>query len=189
MRAGWRAVCTAALALGVFAPTALAVPTLNGEELQGSALPACNSGGFTSGTATGPYAGTFAENVSGTFTGDAATSTFSSTFTIKSGATTITGTKTGTAWAALCVGAGPSFTNAFAAYDASWTTMKKTALPGILGFRTTYSDSGTSHVHWGSSTIPFHEQYTSSLAQAAVSKCELVLLNLVALPVPVNLCT
>ena len=64
--------------------------TLSGASSQGNSR-ACLSPTFSvSGTATGPYAGSFTE--SGTW--DPLSFTFSATFTITAGTTTITGTKT-----------------------------------------------------------------------------------------------
>jgi hypothetical protein len=86
-----------ALVLAVALPaTASAVSTLTGENLNGVSFSgnsfACPSPTYNvSGTATGPYPGTFTE----TGTWNQGTGAFSATFTITSGTTTITGSKSG----------------------------------------------------------------------------------------------
>jgi len=83
-----------ALALAVSPASASAVSTLTGESFSGISSPgnpgACPSPTFSvSGTATGPYPGTFAE--SGSFA--PGPSSFSATFTTASATTTISGSK------------------------------------------------------------------------------------------------
>src|SRR5947208_105288 len=86
-----------ALGLVVALPaTASAASTLTGENLTGASFSGnsftCPSPTYNvSGTATGPYLGTFTE----TGTWNQGTGAFSATFTITSGTTTITGSKSG----------------------------------------------------------------------------------------------
>jgi hypothetical protein len=94
-----------ALALAVSPATASAVSTLTGEHLSAQAVfppsicfPASRPYSYTvSGTATGPYPGTFTETGSGTAggLGGPGPATLSASFTIHSGNFLITGTKTG----------------------------------------------------------------------------------------------
>ena len=90
--------------LGVPAASAQAgPPTLSGEELSASTLVTgavnCNSSGpfsFTAlGTATGPYAGTFSETVSGdALSGQTISGDYTASFTITSATGDVTGTET-----------------------------------------------------------------------------------------------
>jgi hypothetical protein len=96
-----------ALVLAVALPaTASAVSTLTGEKFNASGGPlgvACQTDGpysyTASGTATGPYPGTFTETGSGTVTagpqGVSGSMTLSASFTIHSGDFLITGSKSG----------------------------------------------------------------------------------------------
>jgi hypothetical protein len=134
--------------------TAAAVPTLTGESLRVSGAGFtgtfdCSTGGSynASGTATGPYAGTFQE--SGGF---GPLPILSATFTITSGTTTITGTKQQSeplfGCPPLSVGAQR------AAYTATIQTTNGS-----------FHDRGMSvvGVDWGENTLD--ETFTSSLAE------------------------
>jgi hypothetical protein len=182
------AACVGVFATAVFAPAALAVPTLTGEALQGNGLP-CDAGGVTTGTATGPYPGTFtAKGTTSGALGDPALRKASSSFTIRSGATTITGSASGQAQY-LCTVFSGSVQHTFApaaAYQARWTVTKSSALPGVLATRATYTDHGLSSFSW--TVNAFFADYTSAQAQATLARCELVLLNLISLQLPASNC-
>ena len=141
-----------------------------------------SASGTASGAATGPYPGTFSEQGSYTQTGPGSSGTLSASFTINSGARTITGTKTGTANGICTVG--PNIGGSVP-YTARWQVTQGNAL---LATRATYTDHGTSSISWlvfstlGQSNL--QETFTSSQSKATVAKCELVLLNRIALPIP-----
>jgi hypothetical protein len=110
----WRLAAVAALAAGLLGPAVIGVPaasaqaappTLAGEQLTGpqpgtigiSCSSNSGTGSFsftTSGTATGPYPGTFTETGSGTVNPAARLASYTATFTIDSAAGEVTGTDT-----------------------------------------------------------------------------------------------
>ncbi len=106
MRLSFIATAIVVLALVIPAPAQSASPTLTGETLSGSATSVSNSctsrtsGGTViatySGTASGPFPGTFTETLTAQFPPDPVVSSVrkvSATFTITSGTTTVTGRK------------------------------------------------------------------------------------------------
>jgi hypothetical protein len=145
------------VAPGGFAQAAAA--TLTGETLTGTSITTstCTSGNNfgvdyeSSGTATGPYPGTFSESGTVTVTNGQVTA-FSASFTIHSGTTTITGTKSlapgGTGVCHDITGTGGF--NANASYTASIQA------PGE-----TTTDSGVSQVSGGTPEFPFIETFVS----------------------------
>ena len=146
-----------ALALAVSPASGSAVSTLTGESFSGISSPgnpgACPSPTFSvSGTATGPYPGTFAE--SGTFA--PGPSSFSATFTTASGTTTISGSK--------AVGAGLSSSCGIFASIAQGPVPYTATIHTSTG---NYADQGSSDagVFTGSSGTSLIENFTSSLAQ------------------------
>lgn len=191
--------CVAAIGLGLFAPSAQAMPTLTGETLilQGaSTVRGCTDGNVTYAvgyfTGDGPYVGTFSEEgrvhvesvnpmnpteVAGPINVD---------FTIHSGALTITGTKSNSASnPATCNGSGSTISAGPMQYSAQWTTTKGNAL---LATRARYADQGTSTMSTTIFGFDVDETYTSSLDEAKLVKCELVVAGLLALPLPASSC-
>ncbi len=129
---------TVALVLAVSPATASAVSTLTGESFIGSSSSGnsglCPSPTFSvSGTATGPYPGTFTE--SGIWTAPPfppppishAKDTFSATFTITSGTTTISGSTRAIAPGGLFCGFGAHADFGFAGVPLSYTATIHTA--------------------------------------------------------------
>jgi hypothetical protein len=152
-----------ALSLGTVLPIAAAtVSTLTGETLTGSStLPTnsqlCPTPTYTvSGTASGPYPGSFVET--GTILGPGGV--LNANFTITSGSTVVTGSKTQapTRWRASCasLGFGDGSFHGAALYTATISTPTGT-----------YHDEGTSNVDVTITvlTATLTETYTSSLAQ------------------------
>ena len=153
-----------ALRVGTVLPIAAAtVSTLTNETLSGSSTsptnsPLCPATYSISGTASGPYRGSFAET--GTIL--APGSILSANFTIVSGGTTVTGSKKQSApFRASCVGGvggvlGDASYHGSAVYTATITTPTGT-----------YHDEGTSTVDVTISglTAMLTESFTSSLAQ------------------------
>jgi hypothetical protein len=165
LRRGQRLILSAglglALMLGTVLPIAAAtVPTLSGETLSGSSTSPTNFGlcpsvTYTvSGTASGPYPGTFVET--GTISGPTLTANFS----ITSSGTTVTGSLTqGSRFTASCGPASGGY-NGDAAYTATISTPSGT-----------YHDEGTSTLNVTINTLSatLTESFTSSLAQPAPS--------------------
>jgi hypothetical protein len=151
------------LAVGLSSATA-AVSTLTGENLNGvSALGnshACNTPTFSvSGTATGPYAGTFTETGSWSVVPD----TFGAMFTITSGTTTIIGSKSGSLTAP---GDAVSCKNTAASAFAIVTDLQYSAT--IHSPSGVFHDEGKSTVQaeiTGAGAATLTENFTSSLAQ------------------------
>jgi hypothetical protein len=179
------ALCVAVVGLGLVVPSALAAPSLQGEKLNGDgnyqvACDGPNKLSYTvSGSASGPYPGTFTE----TGSADSGTGTFTANFTIKSGSTTITGAKGNISPSvnASCAGSGlVSFFN----YSATWTQTTGNALIAVRG---SYADKGSGGVQGGDPPNVFAENYVSQ-PQATVVKCELVLLGSVVIPIQLNVC-
>jgi hypothetical protein len=155
-----------ALALAVPA-NASAVPTLTGEHLSASVdfppsvcFPAIAPYSYTvSGTATGPYPGTFTETGSGTVEGVGAgqgPATLSASFTIHSGNFLISGTKSG--------GSGTGCLGEFgdSRVDVSGLSYQAT----IRTSTGNYADQGTSHAFMRMSPFAgtgLAEDFTSSL--------------------------
>jgi len=148
------------LALAVSPASASAVSTLTGEQLSASAGPVqvgCQRGGpysyTASGTANGPYPGTFTETGSGTSAGNGP-ATLSASFTIHSGDFLITGSKSGSA-------SGCRETS-----DAFVVTISGLAYQATIHTSTaSYADQGTSagFVGKGPSSFNLLENFTSSL--------------------------
>src|SRR6476620_7746476 len=148
------------LAVGLLPAVASAASTLTGESFNGSSSSgnsgACPTPTFAvSGTATGPYPGTFTESGSWTVL----QFEFNATFTTASGTTTITGSKTlGLASSQRCS-------------DTSGASENTTGAPYTATIHTpsgNFHDEGTSDVHItitaaGAATLT--ENFTSSLAQ------------------------
>jgi hypothetical protein len=146
------------LAVGLLPAIASAASTLTGENLSGSSAsgntPFCPAATWSvSGTATGPYPGTFSE--SGTSApGGGGTN---ATFTINSGTTTITGSKSTTDSACLISGSNFSMTLSGVPYTATIHTPSGN-----------FHDEGTSAVNVAitpSGAATLTESFTSSLAQ------------------------
>jgi hypothetical protein len=152
------------LALGLSSAAAATVSTLTGETLSGSSSQgnerACLNPTFSvSGTATGPYPGTFTE--AGTWA--PLSSSFSATFTITSGTTTITGSKT--------VSRGtPGLSGTFDC-GADPSTFDVTGVPYTATIHSpngSFHDEGVSTVYiaiTGSGAATLTESFASSLAQ------------------------
>jgi len=153
-----------ALSLGVSSAAAATVPSLTGETLTGASAQgnehACLTPTFSvSGTAAGPYPGTFTE--SGTWAPLA--SSFSTTFTVTSGTTTITGSKTFSRTT-------PGLSGFFDC-GADPTTMALTGVPFTATIDTPngqFHDEGTSSVDaliFASGAATLTETFTSSLSE------------------------
>ena len=154
-----------ALALTVALPaSASAASTLTGENFSGSSASgnshACNTPTFSaSGTATGPYAGTFTEAGSWSVVPD----TFGAQFTITSGTTTIIGSKSGSLTAP---GDAVSCKNTAASAFAIVTDLHYSAT--IHSPSGVFHDEGKSTVQaeiTGAGAATLTENFTSSLAQ------------------------
>ena len=152
------------LALGVPSAAAATVPSLTGETLTGASAQgnerACLTPTFSvSGTATGPYSGTFTE--SGTWAPLAFS--FSTTFTVTSGTTTITGSK---AFSRSTPGL-----SGFFDCGADPTTMDLTGVPFTATIDTpngSFHEEGTSSVDvliFASGAATLAETFTSSLSE------------------------
>jgi large repetitive protein len=126
-------------------------PTLSGEELSASTLVTgavnCNSSGpfsFTAlGTATGPYAGTFSETVSGdALSGQTISGDYTASFTITSATGDVTGTET--------------LTSTISGGDACYQDPTDFSIGGGSDYQATiqpsgggtYTDQGTSYFNW-----------------------------------------
>jgi hypothetical protein len=189
----------AACALGLVASPAVAAQTLDGETLLG--MPTIGGSTCTgeflqttaydvSGQATGPYPGTFSEHgdfqkyTSGPAVGSSA-GTVTARFTIRSGATTITGTKSGEGFAGLCPVV--SLTAPSISYSASWTATRRGPVP-LTRTRATYRNTGFSAISLdGSSPGSFSETFSSRQSAPTLVRCEL-LVDGVAVPVLLGLC-
>ena len=151
---------TVTLGFGAALPaTASAQSTLTGENLIGSSqgnVFSCAPSYSVSGTATGPYAGTFSE--SGSW--DQAFN-FAATFTIASGTTTITGSKGPgvLSGGTRCGTAPPAVLNASVRYTATIHTPNGN-----------FHDEGTSSLTQttGSGSATLTESFTSSLTEAVL---------------------
>ena len=197
MRIAFRVLCVAAMGLGVLAPAALAVPTLNGEQLSQFVFPSSEVGCqddvvsySVAGSADGPYPGTFTEtgrlrieSHPNPMVPNDGRGPFSASFTIRSGALTITGTKSDPDAFGSCGGQGTIFTGDMP-YSAQWTITKGNALVAVRG---TYTDRGTSRfLTFG--VGHFEEGYTSSQSRATLVRCQLVVAGAVAVPIPRSRC-
>lgn len=146
-------------------------PTLTGETLTGGSgggLVFCrNTGSFSftiSGTATGPYPGTFTESVTGTVNPTFTLATFSATFTIHSATGDVTGTKTYT-------GPSPRICYQDANDVAILGTIPTTYQATIHTANGNYADHGTSATGFfrSSGTVnQFNETFASSQTQATL---------------------
>jgi hypothetical protein len=156
---------TVALVLGLgLSSAAAAVPTLTGEMLSGSSSQGnshvCLTPNFSlSGTASGPYPGSFME--SGTWA--PLDSSFTTTFTITSGTTTITGAKT--------FSRGTPGLSGFFDCGADPTTMDVSGIPYTATIQTpngSFHDEGVSTVFitiTASGVATLTESFISSLTE------------------------
>ncbi len=173
----------AAVAAGLLGPTMIGAsaasaqtappPTLTGEQLaaqgQAGGVSCSSTGGggsfsyTTSGTATGPYSGTFTETIGGTLTSDTTLGSLTATFTINSATGEVTGTKTwsGGAYSACYVNAGNFIITAAMNYRATIHTAAAA-----------YTDQGTAQTSTeeigGSPSLL--ENFTSSQTQPTPSE-------------------
>ena len=193
MHTGRRALSVALIGLGALVPSASAAqPGLKGEILSGipTMTASCNAQGWVgtasfnaSGQATGPYPGTFTEQ--GTYTStdpNLPEGTIDASFKILSGATTITGTKRATqADGELCQAAGE--VAAISGVTEYSVTLQVTRGNPLIATRATYTDRGLATL--GVGPVDFFENFQfEGPSQATLVKCELVLVNLIALPLP-----
>jgi hypothetical protein len=158
-------VLMVALVLAVGVPAVASTPsTLTGENLSSSSSQG-GSGGCpiwtytVSGTAAGPYPGTFTETGTSTIT----PGIFSATFTIRSGTTTVTGSKDATAF--VTPGLGGNFICSREGGTTGLTGVPYTATVHTVSgnFRDQGVASVQAAVHHATATLT--ESFTSSLAE------------------------
>lgn len=175
----WRLAAVAAVAAGLLGPAVIGVPaasaqaappTLAGEQLTGPQPGgfslSCNSnsgtGSFsftTSGTATGPYPGTFTETGSATVNPAAHLASYTATFTIDSAAGEVTGTDT------LSAPSGACFTGLSDFYTFPASSSYQATIQTAQG---NYADEGTSRtdlIEQGGTVQLFSEALQSSETQ------------------------
>lgn len=150
-------------------------PTLGGEVLTASSyIPVtcqdANAVSFTvTGTATGPYPGTFTETLSEVLDGPPVQFDYTATFTITSAAGVVTGTET--AQTPDGIGACSESGGEYSAFGSPGYTAT------IRAAGQTYTDQGTTAVTWSTFNYPGggNETFTSSQQQATPAASDLAL--------------
>lgn len=177
-------------ALGWAAAPAAAAPTLTGTTVAGTAAATCTAvvGGHqvsytAAGQATGPYPGAASDQ--GTFRLIDGVASGQTQFSIRSGTTTINGTRqVFHAEELSCGPSGVSLPFSIGPYEASWSITRPTS--PLTAYRGTYTDSGAATVRIDGTSYGLTLQ--SFQDQATLVRCDLVVLGLVTLRVDGSKC-